>query len=109
MWIQNGTADIMVTGGVEAPITKLGLAGFCVIQALSSRYCDTPEKASRPFDRERDGFVMGEGAGILILEEYEHALKRGAPIYCELSGSSAFMRCQPHNSSASEGRALSRQ
>ena len=86
MWIQNGTADIMVTGGVEAPITKLGLAGFCVVQALSSRYCDTPEKASGPFDRERDGFVMGEGAGILILEEYEHALKRGAPIYCELSG-----------------------
>ncbi|MDX9800768.1 MAG: beta-ketoacyl-ACP synthase II [Spirochaetia bacterium] len=86
MWIQNGTADVMVAGGVEAPITKLGLAGFCIIQALSSRYCDTPERASRPFDKERDGFVLGEGAGILILEEYEHAVKRGAKIYCELSG-----------------------
>ncbi len=86
MWIENGTADVMITGGVEASITKLGLAGFCIIQALSSKYCNTPERASRPFDRERDGFVMGEGAGILILEEYEHAVKRGARIYCELSG-----------------------
>ncbi len=85
-WIESGTVDMMVTGGVEAPITRLGVAGFNVIQALSTKYNDTPEKASRPFDKNRDGFVMAEGAGILVLEEYEHAVKRGARIYCELAG-----------------------
>lgn len=84
-WIESGNCDIMVSGGVEAPITKLGVAGFNVIQALSTRN-DSPETASRPFDKNRDGFVMAEGAGILILEEYEHAVARGARIYCELAG-----------------------
>jgi 3-oxoacyl-[acyl-carrier-protein] synthase II len=83
--IRHGDADAMIAGGAEAAITNLGLGGFCAMKALSTRN-DAPEKASRPFDRERDGFVMGEGAGILILEELEHAKKRGASIYCELVG-----------------------
>jgi beta-ketoacyl-acyl-carrier-protein synthase II len=83
--IRHGDADAMIAGGAEAAITNLGLGGFCAMKALSTRN-DAPEKASRPFDRERDGFVMGEGAGILILEELEHAKKRGASIYCEVVG-----------------------
>lgn len=85
-WIENGSADIMITGGVEAGITKLSIGGFTVLQALTSSHNDEPEKASRPFEKGRDGFVMGEGAGILVLEEYEHAVRRGARIYCELTG-----------------------
>ena len=83
--IQLGTADAMITGGVEAVVTKLALAGFCAMRALSERN-DEPEKASRPFDKNRDGFVMGEGSGIVILEELNHALERGAKIYAEVVG-----------------------
>lgn len=84
--IQANDADIVITGGAEATITRIGFAGFTQAMALSTHYNDTPQKASRPFDKDRDGFVMGEGAGILILEEYEHAKKRGAKIYAEVLG-----------------------
>lgn len=84
--IQKGEADVMVCGGSEAAITHMGFGGFCALKALSSAYNDQPEKASRPFDKNRDGFVMGEGAGVVILEELEHAIKRNAKIYCELAG-----------------------
>ncbi|HEX6985544.1 MAG TPA: beta-ketoacyl-ACP synthase II, partial [Planctomycetaceae bacterium] len=83
--IQNGLADVMVTGGSEAAITPMGVSGFARMGALSTRN-DAPEKASRPWDRDRDGFVLAEGAGILVLEEYEHAKKRGAPILAEIVG-----------------------
>jgi 3-oxoacyl-[acyl-carrier-protein] synthase II len=83
--IKRGIADVMIAGGAEAAITPLGMAGFSNMQALSRRN-DEPEKASRPFDRDRDGFVMGEGSGILILEELNHALRRDARIYCEIFG-----------------------
>ena len=85
-WIQDGKTDVMITGGSEAPLVELSIAGFSAIQALSTKYNDTPEVASRPFDKDRDGFVMGEGAGMLVLEEYEHAKKRGATIYAEYGG-----------------------
>lgn len=83
--IKRGAADIMIAGGSEAAVTPLGMAGFSSMHALSTRN-DEPQKASRPFERDRDGFVMGEGAGVLILEELEHALQRNAKIYAELSG-----------------------
>ncbi|RCX21356.1 3-oxoacyl-[acyl-carrier-protein] synthase II [Fontibacillus phaseoli] len=83
--IQRGDADVMICGGAEATIRPTGLAGFCAMRAMSTRN-DEPEKASRPFDSERDGFVMGEGSGILILESLEHAQKRGAKIYAEVIG-----------------------
>ncbi|MFP4268288.1 MAG: beta-ketoacyl-ACP synthase II [Spirochaetaceae bacterium] len=84
--IQEGRSEVVITGGTEGCITELGIGGFCVLKALSTRYNDTPEKASRPFDKDRDGFVIAEGAGILILEELEHAKKRGAPILAEVAG-----------------------
>jgi 3-oxoacyl-[acyl-carrier-protein] synthase II len=83
--IRNNRADIIVSGGVEAAIHQLPMAGFAAMKALSTRN-DAPERASRPYDRDRDGFVLGEGGGILILEEYEHAKARGAKIYCEIAG-----------------------
>jgi len=79
-------ADIMIAGGAESAICRLGIAGFNQAKALSTHFNDTPERASRPYDKDRDGFVMGEGAGILVLEEYEHAKKRGAKIYGEIAG-----------------------
>jgi 3-oxoacyl-[acyl-carrier-protein] synthase II len=86
MHIRHGQTDICVCGGTESTITQIGIGGFEVLQTLSTEFNETPEKASRPFDKDRDGFVMGEGAGILILEELEHALARGAKIYAEVAG-----------------------
>lgn len=84
--IARGEADVMVAGGAEAAITRLGIAGFVACRALSTGFNDAPEKASRPYDVDRDGFVMGEGAGAVVLEDYDHAVARGAKIYAEVRG-----------------------
>jgi 3-oxoacyl-[acyl-carrier-protein] synthase II len=84
--IQWGDADVMLAGGAEAPISEIGIAGFNACKALSTKRGDDPTRASRPYDADRDGFVMGEGAGVVMLEEYEHAVARGAKIYAEVLG-----------------------
>ena len=108
--IRHGLADVMLAGGAEAGISQLGLAGFAVMRALSTRN-DEPQRASRPFDADRDGFVPAEGAGVLVLEERERAISRGASILCELSGfgvtSDAGHLVQPQESGASAARAMS--
>ena len=104
--IQRGDADIMIAGGSEAAITQLGFSGFCSMKAMSTAFNDTPQKACRPFDAKRDGFVMGEGAGILILETLEHAIARGAKIYCELAGYAANCDAYHITSPHPEGRDL---
>ena len=81
-----GDADVMVAGGTESPVNRISVAGFAACRALSTGFNNTPERASRPYDRDRDGFVLGEGSGIVVLEEYEHALRRGARIYADLTG-----------------------
>ncbi len=107
--IQAGEADVMVAGGTEAPITHMGVCGFNALKALSTRN-DEPQRASRPFDRDRDGFVMGEGSAIMILEELEHAKQRGAHIYAEFLGAGAsadaFHITAPHTDGLGARRAM---
>jgi 3-oxoacyl-[acyl-carrier-protein] synthase II len=107
--IKFGDADIFLAGGAEASIIPIGLAGFAAMKALSTRN-DEPERASRPFDRDRDGFVMGEGAGIMVVEELEHAKARGAKIYCELAGyglsADAYHMTAPEPDGAGAARAM---
>lgn len=108
--IQHGAADVIITGGTESAITQMGLAGFQNMKALSTRN-DDPQRASRPFDADRDGFVLSEGAGLLILEDFEHAKKRGARIYCELVGFGASADAghitQPDDQGTGAARAMS--
>ncbi len=101
--IKFGDADIFLAGGSEASIVEIGLAGFSAMRALSTRN-DKPERASRPFDRDRDGFVMSEGAGVVVVEELEHAKARGAKIYCEITGYGVSGRRLPHDGAAAERR-----
>lgn len=84
--IATGEADIILAGGSEAAVTPFGYAGFCQMKAMATKFNDNPAKGSRPFDKDRCGFVMGEGAGMVVLESLEHAQKRGATIYAEMAG-----------------------
>jgi len=102
MYIERGMADVIIAGGAEATLTPLGVGGFCAARALSERN-DAPEKASRPFDRGRDGFVAAEGSGIVVLEEYEHARRRGARIYAEVAGYGASCDANHITAPAPEG------
>src|SRR5260370_37223150 len=96
-------ADVMVCGGAEAAVCRLGIAGFAAARALSTAFNDEPSRASRPWDRKRDGFVMGEGAGILVLEELEHAKKRAAKIYAEGVGYGMSRAAHPVSAPAERG------
>ena len=104
--IRSGHADVMLAGGAEAAITRLGYAGFCNMKALTTKYNDTPETACRPFDATRDGFIMGEGSGVLVLETYERAMARGARIYAELCGYGASCDAYHITSPAPDGSGL---
>lgn len=105
--LRDGDADIMLSGGAEAAITELGYAGFCSMKAMSTQYNDDPTKASRPFEKGRDGFVMGEGAGVLVLETLKHAQARGARIYAEICSYAATCDAYHITSPDPEGKALS--
>ncbi len=108
--IRSGRADVIITGGTEAAITPVAIGGFCALGALSTKYNDTPEKACRPFDANRDGFIMGEGAGMLVIESLEHAQHRGARIYAELAGyggtGDAFHLTAPDSAGTGAARAI---
>lgn len=109
--IKHGYADVMIAGGAEAPVTPVGVAGFVAARALCTKYNSTPEAASRPWDQARAGFVMGEGAGVVVLEEYEHAIARGAKIYAEIIGygstGDAYHITSPHPEGKGAYKAMS--
>lgn len=106
--IVDGHADMMLAGGTEATITPLCFAGFCAMKAMNTKYNDDPKAASRPFDADRGGFIMGEGAGVVLLESLESAKKRGAKIYCELVGYGATCDAHHITTPAPEGRGLAK-
>ena len=106
--MRSGLADVMLAGGSEACVTRIGFAGFCSMKAMSTRYNEDPTRASRPFDAGRDGFVMGEGAGVLVLETLEHAKARGATIHAELAGYAATCDAYHITSPDLEAKALTR-
>ena len=104
--LQMGREDVILAGGSEAAVTPLSFAGFCAMKAMATNFNDEPQRASRPFDADRCGFVMGEGAGVIVLERYDHAVARGAKIYCEISGYGATCDAYHITSPDIEGRGL---